>query len=60
MVQANAHLSVVATRIAERVLYLRLAARCGAREVIIAHGYGDWALQRDLMIVVDAIGLCWL
>jgi len=55
MVDANAHLSIVAPRIAERVLDLRLVACRGAGEDIIAHCDGNRPLQRNLMVVVDTI-----
>ena len=56
VVEEDAHLAVVAARVAEGVLDRRDVAGGGAREVVRAHGHADAALELDLVVVVHALG----
>jgi hypothetical protein len=55
MVEEDAHVAVVAPRVAKRVLDRRNLARRRAREVVSAHGKADAVLDLDLVVFVDAL-----
>merc|ERR1711871_1407502 len=54
VVQEDAHLAIRHPLVAKGVLDLGLLARRGAREIIVAHGDGHVAVERDLVVVVHA------
>jgi len=55
VVEEDAHLAVVAARVAEGVLDLGLARVLRRREEVVTHGDADAALELDLVVVVDAL-----
>merc|ERR1719311_174601 len=55
VVQEDAHLTIVASFVPERVLDLRLFASGRTSEVIVAHGNGNSLLELDLMVVVHTV-----